>query len=199
MHTQQNTEISLRQYVLPYWNYATGKSGWQFGMPANNQDVGEDISVRVVQKNGRTCAVSSFEITRPHETEPGQPPRPSWFWVPVRCGGEKRFASVIPPREAPGSVPLSHLKHSNRERIFCKNEIEKTSRAFTKTDLSFSIPVNHKNRDELRAGNLILADVKIGGGMIQWIHPLKATYKLELWTSHLSRLAELQFTHGIEI
>ena len=210
MNQTQDEKISLRQYVLPYSNYATGKRGWQFGMPPasghpGDEGLGEELSVRVIQENGRVFSANSFSVTRPHQTGPDQPPRPDWFWVPVRCGGAVRFASVIPPQESRGSVPLSHFKKTGRERILLKPEAKDSGQPMTKPDLPFAISTTgldessteNVRSDELRAGGLILADLGTGAGQIRWIRPLEAAFELGLWTSHLSRLAQLKYAHGI--
>jgi len=205
MNPTQDEKISLRQYVLPYSNYATGKRGWQFGMPPASGHPGEEeLSVRVIQKNGRVFSANSFSVTRPHQTGSHQPPRPDWFWVPVRCGGSVRFASVIPPQESQGSVPLSHFEKTGRRRILLKPEAKDSGQPMTKPDLPFAISAGNEaegsdsgRRNELRAGGLILADLGTGAGQIRWIRPLEAAFELGLWTSHLSRLAQLKHACGI--
>jgi len=196
MSTTQDQQLSLRQYVLPYRNYVTGETGWQFGLPPGENSCPEEISVQVVHKNARTLSISSVETTRPSSTGPNQIPRPGWFWVPVRHGPQTKFASLIPPRDTQGSVPLSRLKQSDRDRIFCKSELQASGRPLTASDLSFSIPAVEE-KSELCAGRLILADLEVGAGQVRWIRPLESAYKLRLWTSHLSRLAELKLSHKV--
>jgi hypothetical protein len=195
-HQRQDQKISLRQYVLPYWNYSTGRSGWQFGLPP--QESSESPVVRVAQKNGQTFSASNFSITRPHETRSDQHPMPEWFWVPVRTGGTVKFASVLPPADTQGSVPLSRLRQTSRDRIFSADAAEDHSIPLTATDMPFSVRAEREASD-LRVGRLILAEVKTAGGLLRWIKPLEAAEALNLWTSHLIRLAQLKLTHGIEV
>lgn len=188
MDKTQNQKIFLRQYVLPYQNYTRDAHGWQFGMP--------DGKVQVVQKNGRKFQCSSFDTTRPDETKSGQPPRPQWYWVPVQIDGQTKFACVTSPVESKGSVPLSWLEEMDR----CRIKTADGTGGVLAPDVPFSIYApNHSETVELNAGQLILADVKIGGNRVQWIKPVEAAYKLGLWTSHLSRLAELKFTFGLQV
>lgn len=191
------TPTSLRQYVLPYRNYSRDTEGWQFGMPPKQNDLSHDnLSVLSVHRDGGFFRAGSFSITPPQETRPNQNPLPHWLWIPVRQDGQTQFARVTRPREGPGSVPLSSLRQSDRERIYTAEGLQHVGLHHCPTDLPESFSFTLRGETEVSVGGVIFADAIAKGGNLLWIRPEKASYKLDLWTSHLIRLLELQVLGG---
>lgn len=185
--------VSLRQYVLPYYNYTRETRGWQFGMPPRDVDLANDeFSVLAVQDDGKFFRAGEFSLTRPEETDRGQCPRPHWLWIPVREEDQTRFARVVPPRDGQGSVPLSEFEATNRDRMYAPEGLQAAGHPQTAPDIPFSMDVGRSGDFEVSIGGIILADGHAKNGRLHWIQPAKPAYKLNLWTSHLSRLAWLQ-------
>lgn len=166
-------------------------------MPPKQDDLSHDnLSVLSVQKDGGFFRASTFVITPPHETGSQQKPLPHWLWVPVRHKGQTQFARVTRPREGPGSVPLSTLESSDRNRIYTAEGLQHSGIHQSPTDLPGSFEFGIEGKTEVSVGGVIFADAVAENGSLLWIAPEKAAYRLGLWTSHLIRLLELQLIQG---
>jgi hypothetical protein len=200
----------IAEVVLPTADLATGREGYQFGLPAGTF-AGKPIphsnrcDVLILFNNGDIERVEMPLRTAPHLTGPSkEPPQPQWAFVEVHDPTHNPsaiFAKVrAPTPTTSGSIPLSRLPQrtlpgqSFTQPLFCTplglqvygfdREIADLKRDYHLSNVPESSFVFHL---EDRRMCYVLARK----GRMLGIIPTQRVTELGLWTEHLVRLLEI--------
>jgi hypothetical protein len=214
------SSISLRQPVLPYRDVATGETGYQFGVPAAEQEdptrrefaltAGLDI-VLVPERGAPRRVFHPILSAADLSGESTEPPKPHWAWTPVLSPykgpyePEVLWARVIPFDVAKGIRPLQQLPRracpalGGIHPLFCTpNGLHALSLKATLFDLDHNITLAGRTPEDsydmlpLTIGEEnLLGVVHVIGDRVLAIEPSHIAIGADLWTHHLVRLVEL--------
>lgn len=199
----------LRQVFLPYHNFVTGEQGWQFGLPPRRDLSGlaahiatfADMSVLLVHADG-TIAEQPHPILRAPDMAEGRVPLPDWAWVPFEFDDGPRYARVVAPERAAGSLPLNEIPlrrvpSMDEESlvIYFPKGLEMDRVAPTWTDSPSNIDLVGSLLEEpnfaITLGDHEFCHVHAVDGQVAWIAPTQFPMERGLWTTHLIRMVRV--------